>query len=73
MPALGHAALDSARRARRATSAFLLFRAKVGNNGWYAMDVEFKFDDEASPGQADKLYVRQARPDPGRGTDVDTD
>jgi hypothetical protein len=38
-----------------------------GNNGWYAMDVEFKFDDEAAPGQPPTLYVKQARPYPGRG------
>jgi pyruvate, water dikinase len=36
-----------------------------GNNGWYAMDVEFKFDDEDSPGEAPKLVVKQARPYPG--------
>ena len=39
----------------------------VGNLGWYAMDVEFKFDDEANPGQPPALYVKQARPYPGRG------
>lgn len=39
----------------------------AGNNGWYAMDVEFKFDDEAAPGQPPTLYVKQARPYPGRG------
>ena len=34
----------------------------AGNNGWYAMDVEFKYDDEDStPGDA-KLIVKQARP-----------
>lgn len=33
----------------------------------YAMDVEFKFDDEAAPGKAPTLYVKQARPYPGRG------
>lgn len=38
----------------------------AGNFGWYAMDVEFKFDDEATPG-APTLYVKQARPYPGRG------
>ena len=35
-----------------------------GNNGWYAMDVEFKFDDQANPGQPATLYVKQARPYP---------
>lgn len=39
---------------------------KAGNKGWYAMDVEFKFDDEGA-GQVPKLYVKQARPSPGRG------
>jgi hypothetical protein len=41
-----------------------------GNKGWYAMDVEFKFDDEAAPGAPATLYVKQARPYPGRGSDV---
>lgn len=36
-----------------------------GNTGWYAMDVEFKFDDEDSPGQV-RLLVKQARPYPGQ-------
>lgn len=36
-----------------------------GNTGWYAMDVEFKFDDEDSPGEV-KLLVKQARPYPGQ-------
>ena len=39
----------------------------AGNNGWYAMDIEFKFDDETAPGQTPTLYVKQARPYPGRG------
>lgn len=34
----------------------------AGNNGWYAMDVEFKFD-----GNPATLWVKQARPHPGRG------
>jgi hypothetical protein len=38
-----------------------------GNDGWYAMDVEFKFDDEATPAQPPTLYIKQARPYPGRG------
>lgn len=38
-----------------------------GNTGWYAMDVEFKFDDEADPSAEPVLYVKQARPYPGRG------
>lgn len=36
-----------------------------GNTGWYAMDVEFKFDGE--PGEVPKLFIKQARPNPGRG------
>jgi pyruvate,water dikinase len=36
----------------------------AGNNGWYAMDIEFKFDDEGS-GEP-KLFIKQARPYPGR-------
>jgi hypothetical protein len=41
------------------------FGPLAGNNGWYAMDVEFKFDDEDSPGETPKLVVKQARPYPG--------
>jgi pyruvate,water dikinase len=37
----------------------------AGNQGWYAMDVEFKFDGAA--GEAPALYIKQARPYPGRG------
>lgn len=36
----------------------------AGNNGWYAMDVEFKFDDEDSTDGASHLLVKQARPYP---------
>lgn len=39
----------------------------AGNNGWYAMDVEFKFDDADAPGQPPTLFIKQARPYPGRG------
>jgi hypothetical protein len=35
----------------------------AGNDGWYAMDIEFKFDDQATPGTP-TLYVKQARPYP---------
>jgi phosphoenolpyruvate synthase/pyruvate phosphate dikinase len=38
-----------------------------GTAGWYAMDCEFKFDDEAAPDQPPTLYIKQARPYPGRG------
>jgi pyruvate,water dikinase len=41
------------------------FGAGSGNTGWYAMDVEFKFDSEK--GEAPHLYVKQARPYAGRG------
>ncbi|EYF01638.1 hypothetical protein [Chondromyces apiculatus] len=34
--------------------------------GWYAMDVEFKFDDDAAPDLPPTLYIKQARPYPGR-------
>lgn len=35
-----------------------------GNTGWYAMDVEFKFEGEE--GEEPILHVKQARPYPGR-------
>ena len=31
---------------------------------WYGLDVEFKFDDEADPGEEPTLYIKQARPYP---------
>jgi pyruvate,water dikinase len=45
-----------------------------GAKGFYAMDVEFKFDSESAParttaGEPPHLYVKQARPYRGRGTD----
>ncbi|MFT3697615.1 MAG: PEP/pyruvate-binding domain-containing protein [Kofleriaceae bacterium] len=41
----------------------------AGNNGWYAMDVEFKFDNEDDPQNAPHCYIKQARPyaDPSGG------
>jgi hypothetical protein len=39
----------------------------AGNNGWYAMDVEFKFDNDDAPNAPPALYIKQARPYPGRG------
>jgi hypothetical protein len=33
-------------------------------SGWYAMDVEFKFEGEV--GEEPELYIKQARPYPGR-------
>lgn len=38
----------------------------AGNDDWYAMDVEFKFDDDENPGELPALYIKQARPYPGR-------
>jgi hypothetical protein len=40
----------------------------AGNTGWYAMDVEFKFDNDEAPDKPAQLYVKQARPYPGRST-----
>ena len=34
----------------------------AGNNGWYALEVDFKFDDEANPGQPPTCFIKQARP-----------
>jgi pyruvate, water dikinase len=39
----------------------------VGKSGWYGMEVDIKFDDEEDPTQPAKLYLKQARPHPGRG------
>jgi hypothetical protein len=38
----------------------------AGNTGWYAMDVEFKFDNDGAIGLP-RLFIKQARPYPGRG------
>jgi len=38
-----------------------------GNTGFYAMDCEFKFSNEADPSAPATLFVKQARPYPGRG------
>ncbi|HEY5955151.1 MAG TPA: PEP/pyruvate-binding domain-containing protein, partial [Polyangiaceae bacterium] len=35
-----------------------------GNTHWYAMDVEFKFDNELAPDKEAQLYIKQARPYP---------
>jgi hypothetical protein len=40
---------------------------KSGNQGFYAMDVEFKFDDMNQSDGKPHLYIKQARPYPGRG------
>ena len=37
----------------------------LNDNGWYAMDTEFKFDDRGT-GEP-QLFMKQARPYPGRG------
>jgi hypothetical protein len=39
----------------------------AGNTGFYAMDIEFKFDNDAAPALPASLYIKQARPYPGRG------
>lgn len=44
-----------------------------GNTGWYAMDVEFKFDDAAAPGTTPALYIKQARPYPDPWATQDQD
>lgn len=40
---------------------------KAGIKDWYAMDVEFKFDDMDQSDGKPHLFVKQARPYPGRG------
>jgi len=42
------------------------FRHAFGtkDGSWWAMDCEFKFDDEADPGADPALYIKQARPYP---------
>jgi hypothetical protein len=40
---------------------------KAGIQDWYAMDVEFKFDDMDQADGKPHLFVKQARPYPGRG------
>jgi hypothetical protein len=44
---------------------------KSGNKGWYAMDVEFKFDDMDQPDGAPGLFIKQARPYPPRTTETE--
>ena len=34
----------------------------VGNTGWYAMDVEFKFDNTDDPANPPHCFIKQARP-----------
>ena len=42
----------------------------AGNNGWYAMDIEFKFDNEDDPSKPPRCFIKQARPyaDPNGGS-----
>ena len=40
---------------------------RAGVKDWYAMDVEFKFDDMGQADGKPHLYIKQARPYPGRG------
>jgi hypothetical protein len=43
------------------------FRRAYGEGtGFYAMDIEFKFDDDGAGG-AQRLVIKQARPHPGWG------
>ncbi len=42
-------------------------KAAVPNNGYYAMDCEFKFDDDDDKSKPPRLYIKQARPYHGRG------
>ena len=59
-------ALRARSRPRRHPPAILdSLRPPAGDDGWYAMDVEFKFDGD--PGETPKLFMKQARPYPGRG------
>jgi pyruvate, water dikinase len=37
-------------------------------NGWYGLEVDFKFD--GAPGEEPKLWIKQARPHPGRGSNA---
>ena len=43
---------------------FFVAYGSSNGSGWYAMDTEFKFDGE--PGEEPQLYIKQARPYPGR-------
>lgn len=43
--------------------------AYADSNDWYAMDVEWKFDDKVTPGTP-TVWIKQARPFPGWETDA---
>ncbi len=43
------------------------FMPAYGDRAFYAMDTEFKFDDDGVPGATPHLYMKQARPYPGWG------
>jgi phosphoenolpyruvate synthase/pyruvate phosphate dikinase len=45
------------------------FRPAYGDTDWYAMDVEWKFDDKYTPGTP-ALWIKQARPYPGWSSDA---
>jgi hypothetical protein len=46
------------------------FREAYGqDSGWYALDVEWKFDDKYTPGNP-SLWIKQARPYPGWNTET---
>ena len=45
------------------------FRDAYDDGGWYAMDVEWKFDDKYTPGTP-ALWIKQARPYPGWSSDA---
>ncbi len=45
------------------------YPAYGATNDWYAMDVEWKFDDKWTPGSP-TLFIKQARPFPGWSSDV---
>lgn len=45
------------------------FMDAYGDTDWYAMDVEWKFDDKYTPGEP-TLWIKQARPFPGWSSDA---
>jgi hypothetical protein len=42
------------------------YGAAAGIDGWSAMDVEFKLDDQDTLDGAPHIFIKQARPYPGR-------
>jgi hypothetical protein len=55
--------------ALKAIHAFFSTAYQSGPDDFYAMDVEFKFDDSWGKGTIPELWVKQARPYPGWGLD----